>query len=111
MPRRVQSNPRPRVESSGQWRSAPRPVDWPARVEHVKARDESCRFDVNGTPCGSTDRPEVHHRGAPDDHRLEMLVLLCHQHHAQITGQQSAQARRAKRKPRQRPPEPHPGLL
>ncbi|RKS76483.1 hypothetical protein BZB76_1839 [Actinomadura pelletieri DSM 43383] len=110
MARKIQRDPRPRIES-GNWRTEPRPVDWPARVEHVRRRDQSCRWVDGDTVCGSVDRLEVHHRGAPGDHRLEMLVLLCHRHHAKITGQQAATARRANRKPRNRPPERHPGLL
>jgi len=110
MPRRIQDNPRDRIES-GSWRTVARPVDWDARREAVLARDRSCRWQEAGITCESTDRLEVHHKGDASDHSIEMLVLLCHRHHAKITGQQSAAARQAKRIPRQRPAERHPGLL
>ena len=111
MARRIQENPRDRVESAGQWRSAPRPVDWPARVEAVLARDRACRWDDLGVMCGSIERLEVDHIGDPRDHRLENLRVLCHRHHAKRTALQSAAARQAKRIPRTRPKEQHPGLL
>ncbi|MWA02173.1 HNH endonuclease [Actinomadura sp. LD22] len=111
MPRKIQDNPRPRKESGRMWRSEPRPTDWNARVEFVKRRDKSCRWVDGDTVCGSTERLEVHHRGAADDHRVEMLVLLCRRHHAKVTGQQAAEARRRNRIPRNRPAERHPGLI
>ena len=109
--KRIQDNPRPSRESSSQWRSAPRPTDWTARIAYVRDRDKTCRWDEGGIACGSSDRLEVHHAGAPDDHALTSLVLLCHRHHAWITGQQIAASRERNRKRRDRSPEKHPGLL
>ncbi len=111
MARRIQANPRDRVESSGQWRSTPRPVDWPARVAAVLKRDISCRWLEAGLPCRSIDHLEVDHIGDPKDHDLANLRALCRTHHRRRTGQQGAAARKAKRIPRARPAEQHPGLL
>lgn len=113
MARRIQTNPRDRVETAGQWRSAPRPVDWPARVEAVLRRDQSCRWPISadGTLCGSIEHLEVDHIGDPLDHALTNLRALCRAHHRYRTGQQANQAAAARRIPRRRPQEPHPGLL
>lgn len=110
MSRRIQDNPRDRIETSG-WRTTPRPVDWPARVAHVKKRDRSCRWVTEGTPCGSIENIEVDHIGDPADHSLDNLRALCRPHHRSRTGQQANAAMQAKRIPRKRPPEQHPGLL
>ena len=112
MPRRIQSNPRPRVESGRMWRSAPRPTDWNARVAAVLARDQSCRWPISAIPgdvCGSTENLECDHIGDPADHDLANLRALCRRHHRYRTGQQGGQAAAAKRARRRRPPEQHPG--
>lgn len=111
MPRRVQKDPRPRVETQRGFRSNALPVDWPARRDAVRKRDKTCRWLVNETYCESTERLEVDHIGDPNDHSLPNLRLLCHAHHNQRTQQQAAAARQANRKPRKRPEERHPGLL
>lgn len=114
MARRIQANPRDRIESSSQWRSSPRPVDWPARVAAVKRRDISCRWVEQGIPCGSIDKLEVDHIGDPKDHRLENLRLLCHTHHkARTRGQAAEGVRRwqANKPKKNRLAEPHPGLV
>jgi hypothetical protein len=111
--RRLQANPRDRVESPGQWRTTPRPVDWPARVQRVLARDVSCRWtedDTDGQPCSSTQDLEVDHIGDPTDHRLDNLRALCHWHHAGRTARQAADARR-QAPSRDRPRPSHPGLI
>lgn len=111
--RRIQANPRNRVESPGQWRTTPRPVDWPARVQRVLARDGSCRWtedDTEGQACGSTQDLEVDHIGDPADHALTNLRALCHWHHAQRTARQAADARQ-ERPGRDRPRPAHPGLI
>ncbi|MFI7618031.1 HNH endonuclease signature motif containing protein [Nonomuraea terrae] len=112
MARRIQQNPRDRVESQQMWRTTARPVDWPARVEAIKKRDKSCRWIDNGNVCGSVENVEVDHINDPADHSLDNLRLLCRSHHRRRTGQQGAQAAAAwrARNPRKRPDEPHPGL-
>lgn len=114
MARRIQRSPRDRIESSRSWRTVPRPTDWNARVTAVIARDQSCRWQISAIPgdlCGSVERLEVDHIGDPRDHSLPNLQALCRRHHAIKTGRQAAAAREAKRIPRNRPAERHPGLI
>jgi hypothetical protein len=115
MVRRIQKNPRDRVESADQWRSTPRPVDWVARVERVRKRDQTCTWVEHGERCGSTERLEVDHIGDPADHDLDNLRLLCHTHHALRTNAQRIAGLRVYNERRKlgarRPPERHPGLL
>lgn len=110
---RMQDNPRDRVESAQQWRSAPRPVDWPARVAAVLARDKVCQWRISedGTLCGSVDHLECDHIGDPRDHSLTNLQALCRTHHRSKTGRQGGTASQARRAKRQRPAERHPGML
>lgn len=114
MGRRIQHDPRPRRESPGQWRTVPRPVDWPARVEAVLKRDRVCQWPMSYLPgdvCGATEHLEVDHIGDPADHDLDNLRALCRRHHRYRTGQQGGQAAARRRPRRQRPPEQHPGVL
>lgn len=112
MARRIQDDPRDRVESPDQWRSAPRPVDWIARCEAVLERDKWCQEVEAGRICGETSRLEVDHIGDPGDHRLENLRALCQPHHRRRSGQQGGLAWQAKRRRlARRPDEKHPGLL
>lgn len=114
MAQRIQANPRDRIESGRMWRTSPRPVDWPARVAAVLKRDQSCRWPISAIPgdlCGSVERLEVDHINGATNHDLTNLQALCHRHHALKTGREAAEARNAKRIPRRRPPEQHPGML
>jgi len=112
MARRIQKNPRDRIES-GSWRSSPRPVDWPARVQRVIKRDGSCRWVEHGQVCGSVERLEVDHVDDPTNHDLSNLRALCHAHHKLRTQAQSAAGVRAyhAKRSRKRPPEQHPGTV
>lgn len=49
--------------------------------------------------------------GAPDDHRLDMLRLLCAHHHGKRTAQQANEAKRARQAQRKRSKPQHPGLI
>lgn len=111
MPRRrkILDNPRDRVESPGQWRSVPRPVDWEARRQAVIARDITCRWVEGGVPCGSIEHLECDHIGDPANHDLANLRALCRRHHRRRTGQQGAAA--LNRHLKNRPVDKHPGLL
>ncbi|MGI5274892.1 HNH endonuclease signature motif containing protein [Nonomuraea sp. CA-218870] len=104
MPRKIQDDPRPRIESPGSWRSAPRPVDWLARVEYVLQRDQVCQWPQG---CDVTEDLEVDHAGKPDDHHVDRLRALCKAHHRYRTNQQA----RARRPKMRRDPERHPGLI
>lgn len=108
--RGIQSDPRPRTTPPGTRRTAPLPADWQARREAVIERDGECKWMEDGYPCGSTERLEVDHTGAPDDHRLEVLRALCHWHHSRWTAKQ-ARAARGELPSRERPRGQHPGLI
>lgn len=93
---------------SGRWATSQRrqqlPPDWPTIRQRILERDHH-----RCTRCASTHRLEIHHQGAGDDHRDEMLVTLCHRCHATETAKQAAAARQP-RPSAKRPAERHPGL-
>jgi hypothetical protein len=106
------------------WRTAPRPKGWKTRiVPEVKRRDDGRCTWIEGVRDGGSwtmrydprrcARPgvDVDHMGRADDHRIEMLRLLCEQHHDHRTALQANAARWSKRESRKRKPEPHPGLV
>jgi 5-methylcytosine-specific restriction enzyme A len=106
------------------WRTAPRPKGWKSViVPAVKLRDGSRCTWIEGVPDGGTWRMwadprrcpafgvDVDHMGAPDDHRIENLRLLCEAHHDSRSGKQANAARWARHRALARRPEPkHPGL-
>jgi hypothetical protein len=49
--------------------------------------------------------------GKPDDHRIEMLRLLCAPHHNKRSSAQANAAKRARQAQRRRPKPKHPGLI
>jgi len=110
--RRVQTNPRDRIET-GSWRTVARPTDWAARVQQVKLRDRVCQWVEHGRICGSGQDLECDHVGDPSDHDLSNLRMLCREHHQRRTNAQKAAGTRAyhAKRRRKRTEEPHPGLL
>ena len=91
------------------WRTSPLPAEWPTIRRRIIMRDGGrCTETLaNGQRCtgGATD---VHHMGAPDDHRDAVLRSLCAWHHRRIT---SAQANAKRVRVTQRyPSEKHPGV-
>lgn len=106
------------------WRTAPRPKGWKNRiVPAVKRRDNHRCTWIEGEPDGGSWRMwadprrcpavgvDVDHIGAPDDHRLDMLRLLCGPHHDHRSALQANAAKRAKAKLRRREAQRHPGLI
>lgn len=95
-------------------RTSPLPSDWNSyRRPTVLERDGFvCQWKISrdGTKCGRQ-ATDVDHIGAADDHRIENLRALCGPHHRRRSGTQGAEAMHARRIPRQRPAERHPGLL
>src|SRR5690606_31657492 len=93
-------------------RTVPLPKNWPALRRKVLKRDGyTCTWiNHNGVRC---DQPatDVDHIGDPADHSLDNLRALCSPHHSKRTAHQGGKAAHAKRIPRKRPPEPHPGLI
>lgn len=106
------------------WRTAPRPKGWKSHiVPAIKERDGHRCTWIEGVPDGGTWRQwadprrcpdvgtDVDHMGAPDDHRQEMLRLLCGPHHRKRTAEQANTARWSKHRAQHtRKPQPHPGL-
>lgn len=86
------------------------PREWPKLVQEVKTRDGGrCTWILpSGARCP---RPgtDVDHIRPGDDHRLRNLRLLCHHHHECKTVKE-AWAGRARKKPKGRPEERHPGM-
>jgi hypothetical protein len=96
----------------GSTRRATLPPNWATVIRPaVLARDGyrcmHIRDDDTRCPERATD---VDHLGDRDDHRLENLAAKCGWHHRRKSGTQGARAANARRLPRKRPPEPHPGL-
>lgn len=105
------------------WRTTPRPRGWNSRIRpYVIDRDGGRCTWVESLPDGGhwsmEDHPDrctapgvdVDHMGEPDDHRLEMLRLLCEMHHDKRSSAQAAAARRQSVVPRKRPEPKHPGM-
>ncbi|MEV7007549.1 hypothetical protein [Streptosporangium sp. NPDC051022] len=96
-------------------RSAPRPKGWKKIRERIIRRDNGvCQWiDHTGHMCGTPGRNVDHkvpaHLGGTDDDTN--LWLLCDPHERHKTATEAGQASAAKRIPKRRPSEKHPGLL
>lgn len=96
------------------WRSQPKPPGWKATRQRILKRDRHlCQWMLGQTICG-TPANEVDHiipawRGGADDD--SNLRSLCAAHHKRKSASEGGQASQAKRIPRGRPSEPHPGLI
>jgi 5-methylcytosine-specific restriction enzyme A len=92
-------------------RTVPLPSDWPAIRRRILARDgHQCTWTTDGIRCIAV-ATDVDHIGDPNDHSDDNLRSLCGSHHRRRSSSQGARAWHAKRKPRQRPVEQHPGLI
>ena len=96
-------------------RTAPLPDDWePSIRPRILARDGgACQWPavegICGRPARNVDHKLAAHLGGTDDD--DNLWSLCDLHERAKTGAEGGKAWHAKRKPRQRPTEQHPGLL
>lgn len=94
-------------------RTSPLPKDWPQRRARVLARDSyACRWLISydGTRCGRH-ATDVDHIGDPNNHDDDNLQSLCPGHHRVKSSRQGGKAAAVKRPRRNRPPEPHPGVI
>ena len=92
-------------------RTVPLPKNWPAlRRQTLKRDGYACTWMDNGARCGQP-ATDVDHVGDPADHSPDNLRSLCSPHHRKRSARQGGQAAQAKRIPRKRPAEAHPGLL
>lgn len=92
-------------------RTVPLPPDWPAiRLRILNRDNQQCTWDEHGLRCGQQ-ATDVDHIGNPSDHAPSNLRSLCQTHHRRRSASQGGTAAQAKRIPRARPSEKHPGLL
>lgn len=83
------------------------PPDWHTVIRpRILARDRGiCHV------CGRLGAEQVDHLKAGDDHRDANLAAICEPCHRTKSGREGAAAAHARRRPRRRPPEPHPGQI
>ena len=95
-------------------RTSPLPPEWKPEIRpRILNRDgHACQWWVGatGAKCGAL-ATDVDHIGDPSDHSDGNLRALCGPHHRVRSARQGAQAMHAKKIPRTRPAERHPGLL
>ena len=98
---------------SGGWQGSDRksrlPANWTAlRLRVLRRDDYRCQHrDAPGAPKCAVRGSDVDHIVPGDNHHLDNLQTLCSAHHAAKSSAEGVAARR----PRQRDPEPHPGLI
>ncbi|MGW5411855.1 HNH endonuclease [Actinomadura geliboluensis] len=106
------------------WRSSPLPKGWKQTRKRIITRDAGvCQWPLDAqdtTRCGQPGN-QVDHivpvftaKTEAERELLERddnLRLLCTPHHRHKTASDAGKASQAKRPKRQRPPEPHPGLI
>lgn len=92
-------------------RTVPLPKNWQAIRRRILQRDgHQCTWVTDGIRCIEP-ATDVDHIGDPSQHEDENLRSLCPGHHRRRSSSQGGKAWQAKRKPRQRPAEQHPGLI
>lgn len=101
--------------ASGQWAGSTRrqrlPPDWPAIRRRILKRDgHACTWAENGIACGVR-ATDVDHIINNDDHSDTNLRALCSTHHRRKSSAEGGRAAQARRVPRKRPAERHPGML
>jgi hypothetical protein len=94
-------------------RTVPLPKGWAKIRARILKRDGYMCVEpisVDGTLCG---RPatDVDHIDDPGDHGDHNLRALCAGHHKARSSRQGGLAAAARRAPRTRPADPHPGLI
>lgn len=109
-PRPSSNTPRPRALSATARRTTPLPANWEdLRAQAMQRDGNQCTWMEDGQRCPEQGT-DADHIGAPDDHSLENLRILCGYHHRKRTAIQ-ARAARGPMPSRERPRPPHPGLL
>jgi 5-methylcytosine-specific restriction endonuclease McrA len=102
--------------ASGRWQGSTRrdrlPKNWPAIRARILKRDGyACQHQHDdGIRCGAPAN-QVDHIINGDDHSDSNLQALCEPHHKAKSAREGSRAAHARRIPRNRPPEKHPGLL
>lgn len=105
------------------WRTAPRPKGWKKIRAQVIERDGGRCTWVASIEGGGSWRnwahiqrctsvgTDVDHMGEPDDHRIDMLRLLCAPHHGKRSSEQANAAKNIRQAQRTRAKPRHPGLI
>lgn len=102
-------------QPDGSWRSQPRPPGWRHTTrDRILTRDHhTCQWPrpqgICGTPANQVDHITPAWLGGTDDD--DNLQALCPHHHNIKSGREGGQAAAAKRIPKRRPQDKHPGLL
>jgi len=101
--------------ANGRWTGSTRrdrlPKNWPAIRRRILKRDNyTCTWPTRGGTCGQP-ATDVDHIINNDDHSDSNLRALCSPHHQIKSSAEGGRAAQAKRIPRSRPQEKHPGLL
>lgn len=92
-------------------RTTPLPNRWGAIRLGILRRDGFvCTWIHLGARCQAA-ATDVDHIDDPNDHSPENLRSLCGPHHRARSAAQGGRAAQAKRIPRKRKAEPHPGLI
>lgn len=100
---------------AGSWRSRPKPPGWrTTRIRILKRDDHVCQWRLDhdricGAPANEVDHIIPAYRNGSDDD--SNLRALCTSHHTTKSRGEGGQAAQAKRIPRKRPEEKHPGIL
>lgn len=96
---------------AGSSRRARLPKDWPTiRLRILKRDGYACTWPSRNGRCGAH-ATDVDHIVNSDDDQDANLRSLCRSHHKIKTGAEGGRAAQAKRIPRSRPAEKHPGML
>ncbi|TMS00177.1 HNH endonuclease [Nonomuraea basaltis] len=92
-------------------RTVPLPKGWGVIRKRILKRDGFvCTWIDGGMRC-SVPATDVDHIGDPADHSEANLRSLCQPHHRRRSSAQGGRAAQAKKIPRKRRQEAHPGLL
>ncbi|MFD9949698.1 HNH endonuclease [Nonomuraea sp. NPDC059023] len=96
------------------WRTTPKPKGWGSlRLTILKRDNHQCQWPagagVCGTPATDVDHIIPAHLGGSD--HPNNLRSLCSPHHKVKSSSEGGRAAQAKRLPRKRKADPHPGLI
>lgn len=93
-------------------RTSPLPKGWQSTIRPgiLKRDGHACTWMDGGIRCNQP-ATDVDHIGDPTDHSDANLRSLCGPHHRRRSSSQGGAAAAAKRIPRTRPSEKHPGLI